>query len=241
MSGSENAAGAAEGLPAWNYKGLEIHTFPEVHEHAGRLVQQLVPPGGAVLDLAAGSGAMCRRLKDMGFCPTGTDLVGEHFYLHDQVPFFPFNLNDTLPPEMTGKFDCVTALEMIEHLENPRDLLRQCFRALKPGGVLIVSTPNIESPISLAQFIRTGEFRWFTEDYYRIRFGHITPIPLGLLRNAATEAGFVDLKFQAAVPPVFPGITWIKMRLLAWAIQLASGRRLWDGDILFCQGVKPRN
>jgi hypothetical protein len=69
---------------------------------------------------------------------------------------------------------------------------------------------------------------------------NITPIPLGLLRNAATEAGFIDIEFQAAAPPVFSGLTWWKMRLLGWAIQRASGRRLWDGDILFCQGAKPR-
>jgi SAM-dependent methyltransferase len=182
---------------------------------------------------------MCRRIKDLGFHPSGTDLIEETFQLRGEVPFFAFNLNDPLPTEMTGTFDGVTALEMIEHLENPRHLLRQCFAALRPGGVLIVSTPNIASPISLAQFIRTGEFRWFTDEYYRIKYGHITPVPITLLRNAAIEAGFVDVELHSIARPSFPGLNWWKMRLLAWAIQLASGRRLWDGDVIICQAVKP--
>ena len=176
---------------------------------------------------------MCRRIKDLGFSPTGTDLIEGNFQLRGEVPFSALNLNDPLPSEMIGKFDCVTALEMIEHLENPRQLLRQCFAALRPGGVLIVSTPNIESPISIAQFIRTGEFRWSSEEYYRVKHGHITPIPIGLLRNAAIEAGFVDVKLHAIARPAFSGLNWWKMRLLAWAVQLASGRRLLNGDIIF--------
>jgi 2-polyprenyl-3-methyl-5-hydroxy-6-metoxy-1,4-benzoquinol methylase len=38
--------------------------------------------------------------------------------------------------------DVVASVETIEHLENPRAFMRQLARVVKPGGVVIVSTPN---------------------------------------------------------------------------------------------------
>ena len=42
-------------------------------------------------------------------------------------------------------FDVVTCLEVIEHLHNPDNLIKEIYRVLKPGGVLILSTPNLAS------------------------------------------------------------------------------------------------
>lgn len=44
----------------------------------------------------------------------------------------------SLPPESV---DVVTALALIEHLDNPQDFVKQCLRVLKPGGVLMLTTP----------------------------------------------------------------------------------------------------
>jgi 2-polyprenyl-3-methyl-5-hydroxy-6-metoxy-1,4-benzoquinol methylase len=48
-----------------------------------------------------------------------------------------------------GSFDGAIAAEVIEHLENPRQVAREWFRSLKRGGTLILSTPNNESIRSL--------------------------------------------------------------------------------------------
>jgi SAM-dependent methyltransferase len=42
------------------------------------------------------------------------------------------------------RFDCVVALEVIEHVEDSAQLLREIHRVLKKGGLLIISTPNIK-------------------------------------------------------------------------------------------------
>lgn len=181
---------------------------------------------------------MCLRLLDLGMVPVGCDLVAENFRLHAKVPFSTINLNEPLPAELHQKFDCVVALEIIEHLENPRHLLRQCFKALRPGGLLILSTPNIEQPISLAQFIRTGEFRWFMPSHYK-NDGHITPVPLSVLNRAFGEAGFVDVAVSSIVPVTFSGLSWWKMRLFAWALRAAAGRRVHRGDIIMCRAMRP--
>ena len=41
-------------------------------------------------------------------------------------------------------FDVVTMYQVLEHIANPRAVLKECHRILKPGGRLLVSVPNIE-------------------------------------------------------------------------------------------------
>jgi SAM-dependent methyltransferase len=222
----------------WNYKGLAIHALPAIHEYVGEMLRTSLPAGASVLDLASGSGALCLRLHDLGFNPTGSDLVAENFRLHGKIKFRAANLNDPIPQEFEAAFNCVTAIELIEHLENPRHLLRQCYRALRPGGILVLSTPNIESPIALAQFLRTGESRWFTEFEYR-NDGHITPIPVSVLRRALHETGFEEANFTSVAPLRFDGFVWWKMRLLAFFMKVMSGRHLAENDIVVVCARKP--
>jgi 2-polyprenyl-3-methyl-5-hydroxy-6-metoxy-1,4-benzoquinol methylase len=219
---------------AWNYKGLTIHADPRLHEHVAAIVKSALPQGASVLDLASGSGAMCLRLKDIGMRPSGTDLVPENFRLHGEVDFITCNLNDELPAALRQGFDCVIATELIEHLENPRHLIRQCHGLLKPGGLLIVSTPNTASSISLAQFVRTGEFRWFTPQQYS-HDGHIMPILMPVLRQALEESGFDGIRIDSTAPLKFGGLGWWKMRLLAWMLRRVIARPLLEGDFLIAQ------
>jgi SAM-dependent methyltransferase len=180
---------------------------------------------------------MCLRLKDIGMRPTGTDLVTENFRLHSEVDFFTLNLNDDLPPGLLGKFDCVVATELIEHLENPRHLTRQCYSLLRPGGIVIISTPNTESSISMAQFIRTGDFRWFAPGQYH-RDGHITPVLVSVLRHALEESEFSDIRIDSIAPMAFQGLAWWRMRLLAWMLRGIIGRPLLEGDFLIARATR---
>ena len=169
---------------------------------------------------------------------TACDLVSENFRLHTQTDFHTLNLNENLPASFRQRFNAILALEIVEHLENPRHLVRQCFAALKPGGMLVVSTPNIASPLSLALFLRSGDFRWFTANEYD-NDGHITPVSPNLLRQAMAEAGFTQIKSEFIAPPRMPGLHWWRMRALAHALRLAAGRQLPAGDILICTAVRP--
>ena len=116
-----------------SYCGLAFHSFPEAHEAVAAALAARLPPGAKVLDLAAGSGAMCRRIKDLGFLPSACDLVPENFKVHGEIPFWVCNLNSGVPTETKGAFDAVVAMDIIEHLENPRYFLCECYAALRPA------------------------------------------------------------------------------------------------------------
>ncbi|RLF11051.1 MAG: hypothetical protein DRJ62_04225 [Thermoprotei archaeon] len=53
------------------------------------------------------------------------------------------DLNRDALPFSDGYFDLATAFEVVEHLENPSHMLREAFRVLRRGGVLVLETPNI--------------------------------------------------------------------------------------------------
>jgi len=60
------------------------------------------------------------------------------------VPFTRADMNAPLPFADDG-FDAVACIDGIEHLERPFDFVRECRRILRPGGVLLLSTPNISA------------------------------------------------------------------------------------------------
>lgn len=72
----------------------------------------------------------------------------------------------TLPTRFPGRrFDTVICAELIEHLENPYQLLRDLRPLLNDDGVLLVSTPNpLAFPVVVAELLRLKRF-FYTKDH----------------------------------------------------------------------------
>jgi 2-polyprenyl-3-methyl-5-hydroxy-6-metoxy-1,4-benzoquinol methylase len=221
-----------------HYRGLRIHALEGLHEFVGDMAARVFEPGSQVLDLAAGTGAMCLRLKDLEMNPTGCDLVVENFRLHESVPFVSANFNQVFPVEFLDRFEGVVASEIIEHLENPRHFLRQVFSVLKPGGQLILTTPNVDNAFSRAMLVRFGTFNWFRQQQYEID-GHITPLPLMVLRNAMAEAGFNFLEVTSVGECIFSFWSWWKLHILAALLRLVDHGHTQQKEILVILAQKP--
>jgi 2-polyprenyl-3-methyl-5-hydroxy-6-metoxy-1,4-benzoquinol methylase len=69
------------------------------------------------------------------------DLVGPAQRLFPQAHFRVLNLEDRDCPDL-GKFDCIVAAAVVEHLENPKRVLKELCRHLRDGGRLIITTPS---------------------------------------------------------------------------------------------------
>jgi SAM-dependent methyltransferase len=85
------------------------------------------------------------------------------------------------PPE---SFDAVTMNHVIEHLHEPREVLREIVRVLRPGGTVWVATPN-GAALGLARYER----RWWPLDPPR----HLVLFTPDALRHAFLEAGFAEI------------------------------------------------
>jgi SAM-dependent methyltransferase len=127
-------------------------------------------PKGRVLDLGCGDGDYALRLKDMGFDVLASDIDSQRFKYHSSILFQASNLEKELPFQKE-EFDYILFLETIEHIYNPDFVMEQINMVLKPGGTLILSTPNILNLGSRMRFLFEGSFDFFREpilDYSKI-------------------------------------------------------------------------
>lgn len=83
-----------------------------------------------------------------------------------------------------GQFDAITLFEVIEHLQHPQDLLQECRRILRPGGILLVGTGNAGSWSMAAMGAR-----W---EYLHIarHGGHVSFFNPGSMALLAQRSGF---------------------------------------------------
>jgi len=124
-----------------------------------------------ILDAGCGIGNLSKRLLEKDYKNILTlDTTNK---LKVNVPFIKADLNEDL--EFEKKFDIIVCQEVIEHLENPRHLLRELKKILKKEGLIILTTPNIFNWKARIYYLLTGRIWGFNEENYEVN-GHITPI-----------------------------------------------------------------
>ena len=94
-----------------------------------------------------------------------------------------------------GPVDVVLSTEVIEHVYDPRAFLRNCYELLKPGGILVLTTPY-HGYLKNLMLALTGRMdRHFTVLWDH---GHIKFWSRRTLSQALTEAGFTDIEFTGS-------------------------------------------
>jgi len=186
---------------------IQTASHKVTNDKAFELITARLGQGACVLDLGAGHGHLARRvgswLESRGMPAAdhlvASDLVAESFEA-TEIPFQRIDFNDSLPFD-DEQFDVVYSIEVMEHLHRPYDTLRECFRVLKPGGWLIVSTPNILHLQSRFRFLFTGFWSLYQPpssdpaNAGRI-CGHVMPLHLAYYAYGLRLAGFADVGFE---------------------------------------------
>jgi len=133
---------------------------------------------GKIIDLGCGKGALSRALKDLNWDITAIDVNPPEL---SDIPTLKADLNKPLPFK-DNTFDVVVSSEVIEHLENIHQFVREIHRILKPGGRCIISTPNIQNWYGRIMFLLSAKFPHFTREDGK-GSGHIYPVSSVLFRR----------------------------------------------------------
>jgi 2-polyprenyl-3-methyl-5-hydroxy-6-metoxy-1,4-benzoquinol methylase len=106
-----------------------------------------------ILDIPSGEGAFARRCRQHGRSVVAADC--ENLCNVPGVPFVRGDMNQPLPFD-DDSFDAIVCIDGIEHIERPFDFVQQCRRIVRPGGAIVLSTPNISSLRSRWRWFLTG-------------------------------------------------------------------------------------
>ena len=153
------------------------------------------------LDIGAGRGQLISLLRErMGVESQACDFHVENFAVPG-IPIAKANIDKEPLPYPDASFDVVTCSEVIEHVENPRRLVREAWRVLKPGGVLVMTTPNVLNAVSRVRYLVSGFANLFgplpaKNDKLYSTGGHITPLPYFYLAHALLDADFGDIELD---------------------------------------------
>jgi SAM-dependent methyltransferase len=173
---------------------------------------------GRVLDIPSGGGMQSRALEALGYSVVSVDLFGE------SRPGGPrrkvcADANLTLPFR-AAVFDYVLSREGIEHLEHQIGFVRECARVLKPGGCIVITTPNLmHLSARLSQLLTSQRNlrRGLTNEVQTLRgaagsrlyHGHIFLIDYFRMRYILRLAGFDCLRvFTDQYSPTSVALSW---------------------------------
>jgi 2-polyprenyl-6-hydroxyphenyl methylase/3-demethylubiquinone-9 3-methyltransferase len=164
---------------------LQEKTIPGLHEALVRCLPPL-DRDGAVLDVGCGTGAWLARLAKHGF----VNLYGIDVELprvgSTGAQIFRMDLDKDDLRFAGVQFQLITAIEVIEHIENVGRLLSLVESHLKDDGLFLLTTPNIHSLHSRLRFLLKGELQFFDEKADRT---HLQPFVFTGLRRMLARHG----------------------------------------------------
>lgn len=178
------------------------HSGPtDAHGHFMKPLLGMLPPesGLTIADLGCGNGYLASVLAGMGHKVFAVDSSREGIDIartaFPDVTFYCLSLYEDLKNLINTDFDVVVASEVIEHLYDPRTFLKNAFELLKPGGILILSTPYHGYLKNMALAISGKMDKHFTVEW---DCGHIKFFSVKSLSRMVREYGYCDLQFRFA-------------------------------------------
>jgi 2-polyprenyl-3-methyl-5-hydroxy-6-metoxy-1,4-benzoquinol methylase len=136
MVATKDVAASLREVQCLHHAEEVVADFPRIEKVVRALTSE---PIGRMLDVGYANGSFADSLVKLGWDCTALDVNRRQ---HDRIKTIQCDLNEGFPVE-TARFDVVTAGEIIEHMIDEAAFLRECRRVLKPGGRLIVTTPNL--------------------------------------------------------------------------------------------------
>jgi ubiquinone/menaquinone biosynthesis C-methylase UbiE len=195
---------------------LKAPTWSAKYAPDGRLTARLIRLGAAItyhipvdsriLDLGCGTGELARASASAGMRVTACDISPEMLRCaassdrNGGVEWTRLDPSWRTLPFQTGSFDAVVAASVLEYVDDPCAVLRECARVIRPGGVMLCTVPDPRHPIRWFEWlvdlatrcplVSTLGSRWQSlEDYMTYLRISKHRQPLRWWRSAGDQAG----------------------------------------------------
>jgi len=216
---------------------LHTNTNSGLHDFVGECVLvRYARPGLRAADLGSGPGAMAERLQSLGCDVVAVDRDSNAFQA--KVPHLSLDFDQADFASQIGaeSFGIITAIEVIEHVESPIGFLRNVGRLISPGGIAVLTTPNVDSLPARVKFLLKGKIRTMDEHSEPT---HISPVFFDLLQRQFLRRAGLRLREHFVFPPNGYQLT---RKPIAWAMRFAtlalSGEALLgDNHVLVLEGI----
>ncbi|MDP2677812.1 MAG: class I SAM-dependent methyltransferase [Rhodoferax sp.] len=178
------------------------------------------------LDIGSGHGELIEilRTEELVKHSCACDYTADLMKLQD-VKIQVADLNQQALPFDDRSFNLVTCTEVIEHLEHYRETIREMYRVLKPGGTLVLTTPNVLNLKSRVRFFVYGFHNLFgplhiRESALHSTGGHINPVSYFYLAHSLLDAGFenitLDIDKKQGTSMFWLALFYLPIKAFAW-------------------------
>lgn len=174
-----------------------------------------IKPGSKFLEIGCGRGDFLESFQNAGLACNGVDLSD---YCNKNKPDLKvtcLDVNKDKLPYEDSYFNVIYHKSLLEHFYSPENLMKETYRVLKPGGRLIVLTPDWVSQMKV-----------FYEDYT-----HCRPYTIQALCDVLSVYGFSEIGAELfyQYPAIWKSpVLKILSRLMGVVLSVSAARRLTD-------------
>jgi len=161
-------------------------------------VNQILKKGKQLLDIGCGRGSFMGSTEARFDLIHGCDIseIAAREAKRKGMITICADLNNGNLPYQDNSFDSIICLEVIEHLLDPLNLLKDIYRVLQSNGQLILTTPNIRYIKNLIKLIFIGHFPHTSTDTFIWGGGHLHYFTRKDLALLFQRTGFKKMKFH---------------------------------------------
>ncbi len=211
------------------YRASRLDWRPATEVYAAA-VRRHVCPGVRMLDLGCGRGGLVEQLEAADREVIGVDpdrrSLAEHRLSTEAMPRAAAWMAQLPFPRCS--FDLLIASWVLEHLEHPAAVFAEMARVLRPGGRLVVLTPNRWHPVTLANRLLAWSTRLqgqlISRLYGRAEWDtfavHYRANSVGCLRHLGTTVGLIPVAIETIPDPTYLAFNDQLFTLSQWLEQL---------------------